>query len=457
MERERYDVVVIGSGIGGLCAGALLSHWGYRTLVVEKLARIGGRWSTEEQDGFKLSTGSVMLHYRGTVIEEIFKEVGANFEGVEISRLFYRLAGEDWELPSKGGIAAGIDMINKLEEKKTKVLGGFAKAIAKEKVTSAFGRVAQGEKAEGTFKDWLLQYTDNEVLHDLFDTMLGDLAARHSYEISASGAFTFFGRGGAHGICLAPHGNIVNAENLAKVIRANGDIWVDSPVRRITVNGKEAKEVILQKNGTEVEVSCQALISNVGPKATASELVGEENLDDEYLKTIRVRLRPQPITLCYVASDRPLWPETGEPAFMMVTGTRRLAAVLPMTSSCPELAPPGQHLLFVSGVPETFEVQSIPEVEQELLLLDLKEQFPLFEKHGRVLKMAHKGIDDELPGERTGVDRMMTVETPLSNVYNVGDAVCSSGLVGTLGSAESGKRVAEIIRKRFKARAGTTS
>jgi len=28
--QQKYDVVVIGSGIGGLGLGALLSHWGSR-------------------------------------------------------------------------------------------------------------------------------------------------------------------------------------------------------------------------------------------------------------------------------------------------------------------------------------------------------------------------------------------------------------------------------------------
>lgn len=57
MQQEKYDVVVVGSGIGGLGAGALLAHGGYNTLVVEKMSRIGGRCSTEEYEGFKLPTG----------------------------------------------------------------------------------------------------------------------------------------------------------------------------------------------------------------------------------------------------------------------------------------------------------------------------------------------------------------------------------------------------------------
>ena len=36
MKQQKYDVVVVGSGIGGLCAGALLAHRRYKTLVVEQ-------------------------------------------------------------------------------------------------------------------------------------------------------------------------------------------------------------------------------------------------------------------------------------------------------------------------------------------------------------------------------------------------------------------------------------
>jgi hypothetical protein len=50
-----------------------------------------------------------------------------------------------------------MEIINKLEEDKAKVLGGFAKVIAKDRVMGAF-RVGIQETKEGgqTFKDWLL-------------------------------------------------------------------------------------------------------------------------------------------------------------------------------------------------------------------------------------------------------------------------------------------------------------
>ena len=84
MEQEKYDVVVIGSGIGGMGAAALLSHWGYKTLVAEKLDLIGGRWAIRDYEGFKLPAGALAVYYHGTETEEIFSEVGAEAEWIRV-------------------------------------------------------------------------------------------------------------------------------------------------------------------------------------------------------------------------------------------------------------------------------------------------------------------------------------------------------------------------------------
>ena len=46
-----YDILVIGAGLGGLSAGALLAAQGRRVLVLEQSKSIGGCCSTFEREG----------------------------------------------------------------------------------------------------------------------------------------------------------------------------------------------------------------------------------------------------------------------------------------------------------------------------------------------------------------------------------------------------------------------
>ena len=66
--------------------------------------------------------------------------------------------------------------------------------------------------------------------------------------------------------------------------------------------------------------------------------------------------------------------------------------------------------------------------------------------------MISRDIDDELPAIRTRVGDAMPSETSFRNLYNVGNATCSFGLIGATGAAESGRRVAQTIREYFKPR-----
>lgn len=76
---RHFDVIIIGSGAGGLCAGALLAKArSYRVLVLERLPFIGSRFSSLNHNGYTLSTGAFSIEGKGA-LEGIFNELGLEF------------------------------------------------------------------------------------------------------------------------------------------------------------------------------------------------------------------------------------------------------------------------------------------------------------------------------------------------------------------------------------------
>jgi len=60
----KYDVIIIGSGLGGLLCGYMLSKKGYKVLILEKNSQIGGCLQTFNYAGEKFDTG---MHYIGSM------------------------------------------------------------------------------------------------------------------------------------------------------------------------------------------------------------------------------------------------------------------------------------------------------------------------------------------------------------------------------------------------------
>jgi all-trans-retinol 13,14-reductase len=62
VSSSHWDVIVIGSGIGGLSAAALLAKEGKKVLVLEQHDIAGGNLHTFTEKGYEFDTG---LHYVG--------------------------------------------------------------------------------------------------------------------------------------------------------------------------------------------------------------------------------------------------------------------------------------------------------------------------------------------------------------------------------------------------------
>ena len=74
-----YDVIVIGAGLGGLSAGALLAGQGRRVLVLEQSRQIGGCCSTFERDGYRFDVGASIVEIIEPM-ERVFEKLGTTLQ-----------------------------------------------------------------------------------------------------------------------------------------------------------------------------------------------------------------------------------------------------------------------------------------------------------------------------------------------------------------------------------------
>ncbi len=62
--NDKYDIIIIGSGLGGLLSGFILSKNGYNVCILEKNPQIGGTLQSFKRDGCVFDTG---MHYIGSL------------------------------------------------------------------------------------------------------------------------------------------------------------------------------------------------------------------------------------------------------------------------------------------------------------------------------------------------------------------------------------------------------
>jgi phytoene dehydrogenase-like protein len=436
MKQNQYDVAIIGSGIGGMCAAALLTHQGYRVLVAEKLPQLGGRCSTIEYKGFKIPYVAQEQPFNG-ITASIFREVGAEFELADQPPIVYRIGGQDYELPRKGGMAFMLSKVCKNEAELNRV-GGLLR------------RMKTWEVASDTisFRDWLLQYTENELVLAIFQNVFCTLLMTVLHEVSAKDVVGFFNRGMREwGDAARPlRGNVALMESLAKVIRGRGgDIWTCTTAKQILTDDGVVKGIVVDKQGDEVEISAGAVVSNTGARQTMT-LVGEEKLDKGYVRELKERLHHGSQFLISFASDRPL---IEYPGGLGLLKARRVVTISTITLTCPELSPPGKYLLAAQCMPKTEVGPLNPEEEIAAAMEDLREHVPGFDKHAEVLNVSCF-FNPDWPGYRNLAGYYPPQKTSIENLYNVGDGVAPFGQCGTPGSALTARIVTEDISNRMK-------
>ena len=423
-ESTSFDAIVVGAGAGGLFSAARLTHLGYRTLVVERLDKLGGRASTDDIDGFKVNNGAIVIE-TGGITEETFAEVGADFEvRAPQPPILYRMGKKDVDVTGGGW---GF-MLSKLTRQGAIMAKGIGAARHDEGLP----------EDELSTADWVRKYTKNRAVQGIFRSMCGSVFSVSSEELSAKVFLTYFTRKSAFKkFGFVPEGTIGIWKSLAKAIESNGgEIWLNSEVKSFALSDGEVTSARVDRHGRASDVSTRFVISDIGPAATVS-LVGESELPVDYLEQVRAADRPcSMIVVNFASKDRLI----DAPGMVSFTKTKRLVYVANFTDTCPEMAPEGWNLYVGSGVPEPAVGPFDENAELELTLQDLRNEIPGFD-NARILSV--NMMRDAWPPQRAVSGFDLAPSTPIRNLWNVGDGVKEYANGGTTACAETAKIIVD--------------
>jgi len=324
-ERESFDAIVVGSGLGGLCTAAYLCASGRRTLVLESHYIAGGNSQVFRRkhhgQEYEFDVG---IHYIGECGRDGLITLALNGLGLAERVVFRPLDSDGYSTLHFPDVTFrvpfGWDRYRKrLHETfpgETPALDGVLDVM--QDISATGHRLRRGElgmseiatENPSFLRSGLRPVTELFAEHGLSDraaaVLLGEqgcYAVRPSDTpvVMAAGLTDHFLRGAYYPV----GGGQVIAGRLVEAIRAyGGEVRTQSPVHRIRIeNGRAVGVVTGKKNQRPVEIDAPVVISNADLKRTFSELVGKEHWAPETIERVRSLKMAVPLFCVYLGLD----------------------------------------------------------------------------------------------------------------------------------------------------------
>jgi phytoene dehydrogenase-like protein len=319
---ETRDVIIVGGGHNGLVAAFYLAQAGFKPLVLERRAQVGGAAITEEfHPGFRCST---LAHNTGPLRADIVRDMQLEKHGLKLttpdvstvslvpdgrSLVLYsdpRKAAQEIATWSQKDAASYLDFSTALG-KIGKVIGE-ALLLTPPNIDSPssgdlWGMLKTGRSIRNLGKKDMYRalrwgpMAVADLAAEFFDTepLRATLAARGIFGTflgpwSAGSALVFLLRAAADpnpaGSVQFPAGGIgaITLAMAAAAKQAGAEIRTGADIAEIRVKDGVATGVVLT---TGEEISARAVVSNADPKRTLMRLVDPAHLAPEFLEKIK--------------------------------------------------------------------------------------------------------------------------------------------------------------------------
>ncbi|MCU4154361.1 NAD(P)/FAD-dependent oxidoreductase [Carboxylicivirga sp. A043] len=302
--QNTYDIVIIGSGLGGLACGSILSQRGYKVCILEQHFQIGGCLQDFKRNGQLFDTG---MHYIGSyedgqILNTLFRYFNI-YDKIEVSKLdengfdVLQAGGNEFAIPQ--GVDAFRDkLIKQFPEEEKAIITYFDKileiynSVDIVNLRNILNFDFEAKKGEGeNVYDFVASLTDNLDLRNILCYSNSLYAGKkESASLFIHAIINVFYLQSAWTL-VKGGGQIAGA--FKDVIEANGgEVIINARVTRLVCQNDKIEEI--QIEGCE-PIKGKQVISNIEP-LTTMQMVEGANIRKVYLK----RLQQQEQTIsCY--------------------------------------------------------------------------------------------------------------------------------------------------------------
>ena len=272
----EYDIIIIGSGLGGLECGAILSKEGYNVCVLEKNNNFGGCFQTYQRGSHRLDTG---IHYVGSlddgqIMNQYFKYLGI-MDKLKLRKLDENAFDQIHYHGKVYNFAMGHErFIDTLAQQFPAERQNLQRYV--EKLKEVGDLISIETLRQGVIATEGMRYFCTSAARLISETIgnpdLQDIVAGSALLYGGiRDMSTFYGHAMINNSYIESayrfvDGTIQVSDELIKVIRANGGtVLNNAEVTRIVTDDTGAKGVMV--NGEEF-IGANKIISNVHPQRT---------------------------------------------------------------------------------------------------------------------------------------------------------------------------------------------
>jgi phytoene dehydrogenase-like protein len=435
--QDDYDAIVVGSGIGGLGAAALLAkHGGKRVLVCERHYTLGGYTHTFHRPGYEWDVG---VHYigelhAGALLRCLFDDVSdGTLQWADMGPVYDRVAigGDVYEFP-KGeenlqaalkewfpGEATAIDRYFALVHQTVARAQSFfmEKALPAPLALLAGGILRRGflKLAGRTTREVLESLTGNQRLIAVLTAQCGDYGlppAHSSFGIHALVTHHYF-EGGYYPVGGA--GRI--AESIVPVIEsAGGQALINAAVQEVVLEHGRVAGVRMARDGRLLRAPL--VVSDAGVTNTFAHLVPADVAARAGFPQNLRRLQPSIGHLCLYIGLRKTARELGLPrANLWVYPNERHEETFAAAAHAADGPPPLLYVSFPSAKDPDFERRHPGRATIDVITLAPYERFAAWE----ATPWKKRGAEYAALKERLAQGLLATLYTHLPQVRDAVD------------------------------------